>query len=123
MTGNRQISGALAYHAGRVAEDSVALAYERSGHEIVARRWRGAGGELDLIARDGRGFVFVEVKKSSGHLQAAERLTRRQIGRIFEAATEFVAGTLLGLSAEMRFDVALVDGVGRIEILENALAA
>lgn len=123
MKTQRQIRGAMAHHAGCAAEDSVAGRYERSGLAIVARRWRGKSGEVDLIARDGDGYVFVEVKKSASHAQAAQRLTGRQIARIFDAATEFVAGTVLGLAAQMRFDVALVDATGRIEILENALAA
>ena len=38
-------------------------------------------------------------------------------------ATEFVGGEPAGQLTEMRFDVALVDGQGRIEIIENALAA
>lgn len=123
MTQQRKFSGSMAYHAGLAAEESVASSYERSGFPIIARRWRGAGGEVDLIARDGKGYVFIEVKKSHSHAQAALRVTPRQIARIFDAAMEYVAGTVQGLAAEMRFDVALVDGAGRVRILENALAA
>ena len=123
MTCERQMRGATAFHSGMVAEAAVAAAYVRAGHPVVERRWRGSGGEIDLIAQDGAGFVFIEVKKSGTHAQAAEHLTRAQIERIFGAATEYVAATPLGLMTEMRFDVALVDSMGRIEVLENALAA
>jgi putative endonuclease len=54
---------------------------------------------------------------------AAESLSRAQIARIFCAATEFVAKAPRGSLTDMRFDVALVDEIGRIEVLENALAA
>jgi putative endonuclease len=118
----RQIKGSVAYHAGLAAEDSVALAYERAGHPIVARRWRGSAGEIDLIAQNGEGFVFIEVKKSRSHAEAASALSPAQIARIFDAASEFVANAPRGLLTQMRFDVALVDGMGRIERLENALA-
>lgn len=117
------MSGSASYHAGATAENQVAGHYAERGLEIAARRWRGAGGEIDLVARDGDGFVFVEVKKSRSHAQAAARLTLRQIQRLFDAAGEFLGGCPGGLNTRARFDVALVDGSGRIEIVENALCA
>ena len=115
--------GRLAYHSGRAAEGSVERVYERGGRQIVARRWRGMGGEIDLVARDGAEVIFIEVKCSTTHAQAAERLGRRQMARIYAAASEFLAGEPLGQLTPARFDVALVDGQGRVEILENAFAA
>lgn len=56
--------GAVAYQAGLAAEACIADDYERRGYPIAARRWRGQGGEIDLVARDGDGLVFIEVKKS-----------------------------------------------------------
>ncbi|MCV2882673.1 YraN family protein [Actibacterium sp. XHP0104] len=114
---------ATGYLAGLAAEETVARDYLRRGLKLAGRRWRGRSGEIDLIARDGDGLVFVEVKKSRSFARAAERLTRRQIDRILMAAQEFCAGEPLGQLTEMRFDVALVDGAGRLEILENVLAA
>lgn len=117
------MSGALSYHAGLSAEDQVARDYQRRGYPVAAQRWRGKGGEIDLITRDGEGFVFVEVKKSRSHARAAERLSMRQIRRLHDAASEFLALSPQGLNTRARFDLALVDGQGRIEILENALCA
>ncbi|SMX31230.1 YraN family protein [Actibacterium lipolyticum] len=115
------MSGSVAYHSGRVAEDIVAEHYIRRGFKIAHKRWRGAGGEIDLIARDGDALIFIEVKKSRSFARAAERLSPRQIQRIFDTASEFVSGEPNGQLTDMRFDVAMVDGQGRIEILENAL--
>lgn len=117
------MSGSLSYHAGLSAEDQVARDYARRGYSLAAHRWRGSGGEIDLVARKDDGFVFVEVKKSRSHGRAAERLSMRQIQRLFDAASEFLAGCPKGLATLARFDVALVDAGGRIEILENALSA
>lgn len=117
------MSGSVSYHAGLSAEDQVARDYQRRGYPVAAHRWRGKAGEIDLVARDGEGFVFVEVKKSRSHARAAERLSLRQIGRLYDAASEFLAQCPRGLSTMARFDVALVDGQGRVEILENALCA
>jgi putative endonuclease len=97
--------------------------YTRSGRPICARRWRGSSGEIDLIARDGAEVIFIEVKHSKTHAQAAERLGPRQMTRIYGAASEFIGGEPAGQLTPVRFDVALVDGRGQIEILENAFAA
>ena len=117
------MSGARSYHAGFAAEDQVAQLYDRSGRAVCARRWRGSAGEIDLIARDGAGVIFIEVKQSKTHAMAAEHLTARQMARIYGAASEFLAGEPAGQLTDVRFDVALVDAVGRIEVLENAYAA
>jgi len=117
------MSGLVSYRAGLAAEAAVATHYNRSGRIITATRWRGTAGEIDLIARDGAEVIFIEVKKSSTHALAAEHLTARHMARIYASASEFLAGEPAGQATATRFDVALVDAVGRIEILENAFAA
>ncbi|MFT4151595.1 MAG: YraN family protein [Paracoccaceae bacterium] len=117
------MSGARSYHGGQAAEESVAQLYARSGRPIAARRWRGRSGEIDIIAREGERVVFIEVKSSATHARAAERLSLRQQARIYGAAAEFLGREPKGSLTEARFDVALVDATGRIEILENAFAA
>ncbi|TMV10173.1 hypothetical protein FGK63_03680 [Ruegeria sediminis] len=117
---NRSARGTVAYHAGMSAELRVAADYERRGFMVAHRRWRGAGGEIDLITRHEGGVVFVEVKKSSSFDRAALRLTLRQMQRICLSAEEFLAGEPDGQLTNARFDVALVDGTGEIRIIENA---
>lgn len=118
-----QRRGAVAHQAGLAAEAGVARHYARSGCQIVARRWRGQAGEIDLIGRDAEGYVFVEVKAARTVAQAAERLSRRQMARLALAAEEFMGTVAGGLGQAMRFDVALVDRFGRLEVCENALIA
>lgn len=117
------MSGARSYHAGLVAEGLVEQFYVRSGRPVCARRWRGQSGEIDLVARDGAEVIFIEVKQSKTHALAAEHLSERQMMRICGAAAEFISGEPAGQLTPVRFDVALVDGQGHIEILENAFAA
>jgi len=117
------LSGVISYLAGVSAEKQVAAHYTRAGMVIAAERWRGKGGEIDLVAQDGDGLVFIEVKKSRSHARAAERLSMRQIARLFDAAGEYMAVSGAGGGVNARFDVALVDGAGRIRIIENALVA
>ncbi len=117
------MSGVRSYHAGLAAEDQVAQLYARSGRAVCARRWRGSAGEIDLIARDGAKVIFIEVKQSKTHAQAAEHLTPRQMARIYNTASEFLAGEPNGQLTDVRIDLAMVDAMGRIDVLENAYAA
>ena len=82
----RRIRGRTEYHAGLAAEDSIARDYERRGFPVARRRWRGRGGEIDLIARDGEGLIFIEVKKSRDFATAAQRLGARQMARLCQSA-------------------------------------
>ena len=113
--------GRTSFHAGVAAEDIALRAYRASGYRPVAQRWRGRGGEIDLIFKNRDGFVFVEVKKSRSFAAAALRISQRQKERIFSAAEEFIGAQNLDLLTHMRFDVALVDGKGHLQIVENAL--
>jgi putative endonuclease len=47
---------------GALAEELVARRLAAAGWEIVERNARTRHGELDIVARDGRTLVFVEVK-------------------------------------------------------------
>ena len=114
------MTGLVSYHAGLAAEGSVEGHYVRAGHVVVQRRWRGAGGEIDLIVRDGDSLIFIEVKKSRDFARAAERVSERQMQRIYATASEFLAGEANGQDTDVRFDVALVNGVGEIQVIENA---
>lgn len=118
--GLRARRGAVAYSAGVLAEESVAREYGRRGYQIMAERWRGQGGEIDLILRKNDEYAFVEVKKSTDHARAASRIGGRQIARICTAALEYCGRLPTGLLTAMRFDAALVDRFGRVEIVENA---
>lgn len=80
-------------------------------------------GEIDLIARDGNRVIFVEVKQSHSHDAALSHLGPRQMQRIWNAASEFLAGEPLGQLTEVRLDVALVDGIGRVKVIRDAWMA
>ncbi|SDC49910.1 YraN family protein [Ruegeria marina] len=116
----RNLRGRLNQLSGDAAEGRVAQDYERRGHRVDRRRWRGKGGEIDLILRFGQEVVFVEVKQSRDFDSAAASLGARQMVRLQNAAAEFLAGEPLGQLTPVRFDVALVDSMGRLQILENA---
>jgi putative endonuclease len=118
----RKTRGLTNYLAGHAAEASVARHYEDRGVAICARNWRGITGEIDLIGRKGDVVVFVEVKQSRTHDLAASHISAAQIGSIFATVDEFLAGEPRGLLTDVRIDLALVDGQGRIDVVENAFA-
>lgn len=115
------MDGAVAYHSGVAAEHSVARSYEDRGYRVRERRWRGQGGEIDLILESETGLVFVEVKKSRSFARAIEQLSQRQLNRICMAANEYVGNEPNQMDTEMRFDLALVDSHGVVEVVENIL--
>ncbi len=98
----------------------MAARYAAQGGRVIARRWRGGGGEIDLILDQAGCIVFVEVKQAGDFDRAAARISPAQRARLF-AAAEVYLGSLPGAALrDCRFDVALVDGAGRTRIVENA---
>lgn len=115
------MTGSVSYQKGKAAEDQVASAYVQDGYSILARRWRGPAGELDLVCeRDGE-VVFVEVKAAQDFARAALNLTQRQIGRIYKSAGHFLGFLSTGSLTPSRFDVVLVDQTGRMDRIPNAI--
>ncbi|MEL6171646.1 MAG: YraN family protein [Pseudomonadota bacterium] len=116
----KMVQGQLGYYRGITAENIAARRYVEDGYEILEERWRGRGGEIDLIFLHGDTFIFCEVKAARTVDAAISRLRSRQIGRIHAAASEYLAKTPLGQLSNVRFDLAVVDGTGEAVILKNA---
>lgn len=111
------------YHAGLSAEKTVERFYVKRGAQARAARWRGPGGEIDLILSEGDTIVFVEVKQSRTHAQAAQRVTARQMARILASADAYLGSCPRGMLTDARLDVALVDAQGKVDIIRNASMA
>ncbi|MDO8433454.1 MAG: YraN family protein [Candidatus Binatus sp.] len=104
----------------RAAENHL----KRHGYRIVARNFRAAGAEIDLVAMDGDTLVFVEVKtrRSFGAGAPEEAVDERKQSRLRRAGEAFAIQYRVGERA-MRFDIVAVDASGArfgIEILRNA---
>ena len=110
----------MADASGRAAEGIVLRHYERVGARHLETRWRGQGGEIDLIVKANETVVFVEVKSSKSFSGAAQAVSARQQARIMVSAQEYVGRLETGSLTEMRFDVALVDAQGAVKIIQAA---
>src|SRR5690606_10776232 len=69
---------------GRWGENLAANHLAAEGLTIIERNWRCRDGEIDLVARDGETFVFVEVKTRRGRDFGApeEALTPRKAQKL-----------------------------------------
>ncbi len=114
------MSGKTSYLKGVAAEAAVARAYQDSGFEVVAKRWKTRDGEVDLVARHQEKYYFVEVKCGRTIERAAERITLRQQERIQRAALGYLADQAKTIAVDCRFDAAMVDATGRVRVLPGA---
>lgn len=109
---------------GREGEALAARFLEGRGLKVVERNFRVRGGEIDLICRDGKVLVFVEVRLRSrqdfGGAAASIGHGKRQ--RLILAARHFLAGKQ---DCDCRFDCVLLAGLdaGRIEWIRDAFSA
>ncbi len=109
---------------GQRAEQVAAQFLRRRGLELVARNYRCRYGEIDLIARDGKILVFVEVRMraSPTYGGAAGSITRAKRDKLARAARHYLAG--LARVPACRFDAVLISGPDwTIEWLRNAFAS
>lgn len=108
---------------GRRQEKLAALFLESQGFEIIGRNWRSGRKEIDLIAKKDRLLVFVEVKSSRtsrfGH--PSERVDRKKIANLTEAARQFIIAEKIE-GYDLRFDMVTFVG-GQLEHYPNAFEA
>jgi putative endonuclease len=109
---------------GRMGEDVAAKILKEAGYRIIERNYRCRGGEVDIVALDGKTVVFVEVKTRSSEEYGPPQLAvdgrkQRQLTRA--AMTYLKEKRLLTWSA--RFDVVGIVVRGKsheVEHIKNA---
>ena len=108
---------------GARAEEQAARFLAGRGLKILARNYRGRGGEIDLVCRDGATLVFVEVRlrtnRDFGGAAASIGPTKQR--RLILAARHWLQRHG---ESPCRFDAVLVEGAeGRIEWLRGVFSA
>lgn len=99
-----------AERSGRIAETLAALAYRLRGYEILDRRFKAAGGEIDLVARKGPLLVFAEVKRRADADAALFAVTYRNRRRMEAAVRSWLARHPRLAASDIRYDIAAVAG-------------
>ena len=97
------------YSLGKQGESAAAEYLSSSGIKILDRNFRCPLGEIDLIARDGKTIVFVEVRarQADGICSPEESITMNKRRRLTRAALWYLKQRgLLGSNA--RFDVVAI---------------
>ena len=91
---------------GNKGEDIATRYLEKKGYRIVTRNFRNNSGEIDIIARDKRTYVFVEVKArhSSRFGAPNESVTMKKQRQIIRVAAGYLARYQLD-DVPVRFDV------------------
>lgn len=119
MTADDRAMRQRRWRRGRRAETLAVFWLRLKGYRVLARNWRHAGGEVDIIARRGNLVVAVEVKRRTdgGRLaEALEGLARGQQRRIGRAALAFMQRHAAGAAGRgtampgLRFDIIVVRG-------------
>lgn len=110
--------------SGAAAETLAADWLTQRGLKVVERNFRVRGGEIDLVCRDGRTLVFVEVRlrRNRDFGSAADSITLKKRQRLLLAAQHFL---LKHPATDARFDCILLDALNAeaIEWIKNAFAA
>lgn len=104
LTNKRQ----TAYKKGVAAEKVAARYLEGQGYEILQHRYKGKGGEIDLIALKGEDLVFVEVKAHADVDASLYAVTAQSRRRIEQAALQFISEHTRYNTFGMRFDVIVI---------------
>ena len=108
---------------GDQGEAAVARELAARGVQIVARNARTRYGEIDLIGRDIRGHVFVEVKtrRRGSFVSAAEAVDRRKLARFQALALAWTAAHQVRGRVRLVIAAVTVDGVGiSVDLIEVA---
>ncbi|MFH0944680.1 MAG: YraN family protein [Planctomycetota bacterium] len=110
-----------AHELGRLGEQAAGEELTRRGFRILGRNVRLRSAEVDLIARDAAGLVFVEVKSRSTarYGEPYEAVDQAKRDRLIRAALEYIDANALG-DPDFRIGVAsvLFDPSGRLQKVE-----
>jgi putative endonuclease len=90
---------------GKQGEEIAAQYLIEKGYEIVERNWRNKHKEIDIIAKDGKDLVIVEVKtrQTDEYGDPDIAVTRQKQRRLISAANAYLFQNKLDI--DTRFDI------------------
>jgi putative endonuclease len=109
-----------AHDRGLASEAAAESALRQDGWNILGRRLRTRSGEIDIVAEKDGLLAFLEVKARPTLAGAAYALSPKQCARILSAAELLLADHPEWQPTGVRFDVLLVDQIGRVRRVVDA---
>ena len=108
---------------GKLGEELAVNYLTEKGYEILERNWRNIHKEIDIIAKNGKFLVIVEVKtrQTDEYGNPDIAVTRKKQRMLISAANAYISKN--NMDVETRFDIISIifkDGEPVIEHIEDA---
>jgi len=108
---------------GKKGEEIAAEYLQKKGYKILETNWSSGKNEIDIIAREGKYIVVVEVKARHSNFagEPETAVTRDKQKALFGAANDYVR--IMNIDEEVRFDIIsilVVKGKEQINHIEDA---
>jgi len=109
---------------GKLGEELAFKKVKRLGYKCIARNYRCALGEIDLIAKDGDCLVFIEIKTRRGRSldSIKEVIDKRKKRQLSKVALAYLKSNNY-CDVKSRFDVVAISlnqDKEQIEVIQNA---
>lgn len=101
---------------GAWGESVAAHHLEAKGYQIVERNWRCGLGEIDLVAKSGTDYIFVEVKTRRGKRMGSpeEGLTAAKSKKLLQLGTQYVVEHDLDVDWQIDLVAVELDDKGKL---------
>lgn len=103
-------------------KENIAVDYlKENNYTILERNFRCRIGEIDIIARDGRYLVFIEVKyrQNNQYGYPCEAVNKNKQNTIYKVASVYLKKNKMSFETPIRFDVISILG-DKIKLIKNA---
>lgn len=101
---------------GAWGENVAATHLQAKGYEIIAKNWRSALGEIDIIARwrDCYSFIEVKTRRGSGMGSPEEALTQAKSQKLLALAQQYLADHELDVDWQIDLVAVELDSTGKL---------
>lgn len=114
----------LAGLKGQQAEVAACAYLQQQGLKLVAKNYRSKAGEIDLIMRDERYLIFVEVRYREQHHYGSgvESITADKCKKLLKTAEYYLLQHRLVDKVPCRFDVIAISRQAQITWIKDAFS-
>ncbi len=105
---------------GNQGEEMAAAYLKDKGYAIVCRNYRCPVGEIDLVARDGEYWVFVEVRSrwAAGYSTPEQSITKAKKHKLWQLGAYYLQNEI-GREVICRFDLIGISAHGKSPVINH----